>query len=141
MNLSGNFKSNITFIVLFKYVRNELYKAINPNAVTAIRLNKKPVSRGVIDKVLAFLALYVLILVTVAVILTLYGMPAFDALFNSLSAISNIGFGYGEMTGGIDKFANLPDLCKWVLAFEMVIGRLELFTVLVLFTRRFWIKD
>lgn len=129
------------FIVLFKYVRNELYKAINPNAVTAIRLNKKPVSRGVIDKVLAFLALYVLILVTVAVILTLYGMPAFDALFNSLSAISNIGFGYGEMTGGIDKFANLPDLCKWVLAFEMVIGRLELFTVLVLFTRRFWIKD
>lgn len=129
------------FIVLFKYVRNELYKAVNPNAVTAIRLNNKSVSRGVIDKVLAFLALYVFILVAVAVILTLYGMPAFDAMFNSLSAISNIGFGYGEMTGGIDKFANLPDLCKWVLAFEMVVGRLELFTVLVLFTRRFWIKD
>lgn len=129
------------FIVVFKYVRNELFKAVNPNAVTAIRLNHKSVPRNVVEKVLAFIALYILIIIFVAIILTMYGMPAFDAMFNSLSAISNIGFGYGEMTGGIDKFANLPDICKWVLSLEMVVGRLELFTVLVLFTRRFWVKD
>ena len=80
-------------------------------------------------------------MIVVAVVLTQFGMPAFDALFNSLSAISNIGFGYGEMTGGPDKFASLPALCKWLLAFEMLVGRLEIFTVLALFTPSFWKKD
>lgn len=129
------------FVVLFKNVLNELYKVINPNAVTSVRIDNKAVPRSVADKVLAFLALYVLIIVVVALLLTVLGMPAFDALFNSMSAISNIGFGYGELTGGEDKFACLPDLAKWVLAFEMMIGRLELFTVLVVFSRSFWVKD
>lgn len=129
------------FIVVFKYVRNELYKAISPNSITSVRLGNKAVPKGVVEKVLAFLSLYVLIIVTVAILLTALGMPAFDALFNSMSAISNIGFGYGEMTGGVDQFANLPHLAKWVLALEMLVGRLEVFTVLVLFTRSFWVKD
>lgn len=137
---SGGAKTD-RFVVLFKYVKNELYKTINVNAITSVRLDNKAVPRNIVDKVLAFLSMYVLIIVFVAVILTLLGMPAFDALFNSLSAISNIGFGYGEMTGGVDKFANLPDLGKWILALEMLVGRLELFTVLVIFTRGFWIKD
>ncbi len=106
-----------------------------------MRLNSRAVPRGIVDKVLAFLAIYVFIIIAVAVFLTMYDMPAFDAFFNSMSMLSNIGFGYGEMTGGIDKFANLPDVCKWVLAFEMLVGRLELYTVLVVFTRSFWIKD
>lgn len=129
------------FVLLFKFVKNELYKVININAVTSVRMDSKAIQRGIIDKVLAFLAVFIMIIVFVAIILTMLGMPAFDALFNSLSAISNIGFGYGEMTGGVDKFANLPDLGKWVLALEMLVGRLELFTVLVIFTRGFWIKD
>lgn len=129
------------FLIVFKSVRNELHKAININSVTTVRLDSRAVPRSVVDKVLAFLAIYVFIIIGVAVFLTMFDMPAFDAFFNSMSAISNIGFGYGEMTGGVDKFANLPDVCKWVLAFEMLIGRLELFTVLVVFTRNFWIKD
>jgi len=129
------------FLVAFKHVKNELFKAINVNAVTTVRLNSRAVPRGIVDKVLAFLAIYVFIIIAVAVFLTMYDMPAFDAFFNSMSMLSNIGFGYGEMTGGIDKFANLPDVCKWVLAFEMLVGRLELYTVLVVFTRSFWIKD
>ncbi|MCQ2287768.1 MAG: TrkH family potassium uptake protein [Muribaculaceae bacterium] len=129
------------FVVMVKNLKNEMYKTINPNAVRSVRLESKSVPRSVVDKVLAFLAIYVLIIVAGALFLTLLGIPAFDALFNSLSAISNIGFGYGELTGGIDKFANLPDVAKWMLAFEMLIGRLELFTILVIFTRNFWIKD
>ncbi len=129
------------FVVLFKSVQNEMYKIVNPNAVKSVHLNSKAVPRTVVDKVFAFLAIYVVTIVGVALVLTVLGMPAFDALFNSLSAISNIGFGYGELTGGIDKFANLPDLAKWVLSLEMLVGRLEVFTVIVIFSRSFWFKD
>ncbi len=129
------------FVVLLKNIKNELYKVVHSNAVTSVRLDGKSVPHVIVEKVLAFLSIYVAVMVFMAVILTLFGMPAFDALFNSLSAISNIGFGYGEMTGGEDKFAMIPGVCKWLLAIEMMIGRLEVFTVLALLTPSFWKKD
>ena len=129
------------FVVLLKNIKNELYKVVHSNAVTSVRLDGKSVPHVIVEKVLAFLSIYVAVMVFIAVILTLFGMPAFDALFNSLSAISNIGFGYGEMTGGEDKFAMIPGVCKWLLAIEMMIGRLEVFTVLALLTPSFWKKD
>lgn len=129
------------FVVLLKNIKNELYKVVHSNAVTSVRLDGKSVPHVIVEKVLAFLSIYVAVMVFIALILTLFGMPAFDALFNSLSAISNIGFGYGEMTGGEDKFAMIPGVCKWLLAIEMMIGRLEVFTVLALLTPSFWKKD
>lgn len=97
------------FVVLLKNIKNELYKVVHSNAVTSVRLDGKSVPHVIVEKVLAFLSIYVAVMVFMAVILTLFGMPAFDALFNSLSAISNIGFGYGEMTGGEDKFAMIQE--------------------------------
>ncbi|MBQ3959829.1 MAG: TrkH family potassium uptake protein, partial [Muribaculaceae bacterium] len=58
----------------------------------------------------------------------------------SMSAISNVGLGYG-VTGVDGSWAALPDAVKWILSFEMLVGRLELFTVLVVFSRSFWVKD
>jgi len=129
------------FVVLLKNVKNEMYKVVHSNAITSVRLDGKSVPHELVEKVLAFLSIYVVVMVIVAVILSLFGMPAFDALFNSLSAISNIGFGYGEMTGGPDKFAMIHPFVKWLLAIEMLIGRLEVFTVLVIFSPGFWKKD
>ncbi len=129
------------FVVLLKNMKNELYKVVHSNAVTSVRLDGKSVPHVIVEKVLAFLSIYVAVMVFMAVVLTLFGMPAFDAMFNSLSAISNIGFGYGEMTGEADKFANIPDVCKWLLAIEMMVGRLEIFTVLALLTPSFWKRD
>ena len=128
-------------VVLLKNVKNEMYKVVHSSAVKAVRLDGKSIPHMMVEKILAFLSVYLVVMVVVAVILTLFGMPAFDALFNSLSAISNIGFGYGEMTGGFDKFANLNPICKWLLAFEMLVGRLEVFTVLALLTPSFWKRD
>ena len=129
------------FVVLLKNVKNEMYKVVHSNAVTTVRLDGKSIPHMIVEKVLAFLSIYVVVMVAMAVILTMFGMPAFDALFNSLSAISNIGFGYGEMTGGPDKFALIHPVCKWLLAIEMMVGRLEIFTVLALFSPGFWKKD
>ena len=93
----------------------------------------------VVSKVIAFLSIYMLVLMVVAVLLTLMGVPIFDSLYTSISVISNYGVGYGSI--GANGFAILPDAAKWLLSFEMLVGRLELFTVLSLFTTSFWIKD
>ena len=71
--------------------------------------------------------------------LTAIGIPIFDAFFATLSAMSNIGFGVGY-TGIDGSFADIPDVGKWLLAFTMMTGRLELFTFLVIFTKGFWTK-
>ena len=79
-------------------------------------------------------------LVVGAVVMTAYDVPMFDSLFTSMSALSNVGFGYG-VTGVDGSFLELPDAVKWMLSFEMMVGRLELFTVLVVFTPAFWLKE
>ena len=76
----------------------------------------------------------------VALYLTFYGIPVFDAMYTSMSAISNVGIGHG-VTGANGSWVALHPGAKWVLALEMMVGRLELFTVLVIFTRSFWKKD
>ncbi len=127
-------------IVMFKNTLNEFYKIIHPNAVTSVRVDGRAIPHDIVVKVIAFLSIYVIILVTIALVLSMMGFPIFDALFSSMSAISNIGFGYG-LTGEVSAFALIPDFAKWLLAFEMMVGRLELFTVIVLFTKGFWFKD
>ena len=128
------------FVVLIKNCKNELYKVLHPNSVTAVWVDGKAMPQARINKVTAFLAIYVLIIFIVAIILTAFNIPLFDALFSSMSVISNVGLGYG-VTGVDGSWAILPDAAKWILSLEMLIGRLELFTVLVLFSRGFWVKD
>ncbi len=127
-------------IVLNKSCKNELYRVLHPNSVSAIRIDNKALPQSRVNTVVLFLAIFMFIIMAVALVLTLYGIPMFDAMFTSMSALSNVGLGYG-VTGVGGSWASLPDPTKWLLAFEMMVGRLELFTVLVLFTRSFWLKD
>ncbi len=128
------------FIVLLKNIKNEFYRVLHTNTVTSVRVDGKPIPHQVVAKVIAFLSIYLLVLLVVALLLTMMGMPAFDALYTSISTISNLGLGYGvTLTSG--SMGLLPAAAKWLLAFEMLVGRLELFTVLVLFTPTFWLKD
>jgi trk system potassium uptake protein TrkH len=68
------------------------------------------------------------------------GAPLTDAIFTSMSSLSNIGMGYG-VTGQTGSFAYFPDYIKWILSFEMLVGRLELFIFMIIFTRGFWSKE
>ena len=128
------------FVVLVKNCKNEIYKVLHPNSVTAVWVDGKAMPQARINKVTAFLAIYVIIIFIVAIYLTAFDIPLFDALFSSMSVISIVGMGYG-ITGPDGSWAVLPDAAKWILSLEMLIGRLELFTVLVLFSRGFWVKD
>lgn len=124
---------------LVKNIRNELYRCIHPNAILSVRVNGKVIAPDIVSKVMAFLCLYVIIIMVGGIILTAFGIPLVDAFFSAFSCISNTGLGAG-VTGYGGSYEIIPDVGKWVLSMLMLIGRLELFTVLILFTRGFWCK-
>lgn len=126
-------------VVLFKFLKNEFYKMMHPNAVTTVCINGKGTSYTIVQKVLAFLFLYAIVIIVGAVALIILGRPLSDSFFCALSAISNTGLGT-DITGIGGNFALLPPAAKWILAFIMLIGRLELYTILLLFTSSFWRK-
>ena len=127
-------------IVLLKNTANEFYRVLHTNSVRAVHIDGKPVPNHVVSKVNTFFAVYIGIIMVVALYLTFFDIPVFDAMYTSMSAISNVGIGYG-VTGPDSSWVVLHPAAKWVLAFEMMVGRLELFTVLVIFTSSFWRKD
>lgn len=127
-------------IVLLKQTANEFYRVLHPNAVTTVRIDSRALPHVYVARVIAFLAIYFVVIFAVALMLSMMGLPMFDSIFTSMSTISNVGLGYG-VTADLGSLALLPAPAKWLLAIEMLVGRLELFTVLILFTRTFWVKD
>lgn len=127
------------FIVLFKFLKNEFYKMMHPSAVTTVCINGKGTSYLIVQKVLAFLFIYMFVIFGCGILLVIMGLPLKTAFFYGLSAISNAGIGT-EINGITWQFSALPSLGKWLLTFVMLVGRLELFTVMLLFIPSFWRK-
>lgn len=126
-------------LFLIKNIRNEIYRSLHPNAICSVRVNGKVLSPELVNKVIAFLCIYVILIMVGGIVLTATGIPLVDAFFSAFSCIGNTGLGAG-VTGYGGSYDIIPDIGKWVLSFLMLIGRLELFTVLLLFTRTFWSK-
>lgn len=126
-------------LYLFKNCRNEIYRCIHPNSVLSVRINGKVVSPDLVNKVIAFLCIYMLLIVVGGLILSALEVPLVDSFFSAFSCVSNTGLGAG-ITGYGSSYEILPDAGKWVLSLLMLIGRLEIFTVLLLFTGAFWRK-
>jgi trk system potassium uptake protein TrkH len=135
---SGGMKT-VRAVVLIKSTLSEFEKLIHPRAVIPIRLNGHALSFGVVQRLLAFAFLYIFIIFFSWGALILSGMSFVEALGASVSAISNIGPGFGS-TGSSGSYAGIPVFAKWYLSFLMIVGRLEIFTVLILFTPTFWKK-
>lgn len=126
-------------LYLFKNARNELYRCIYPNAILSVKINGKIISQELVSKVIAFLCIYVILIAAGGIVLSACGVPIIDAFFSAFSCMSNTGLGAG-VTGYGGGYDMLPDTAKWVLSFLMLTGRLEIFSVLVLFTPSFWRK-
>ncbi len=126
-------------LYLLKNTRNELYRSLHPSAILSVRINGRVVPPDIVSKVIAFLCLYVMIIMVGGIVLTAFDIPLVDSFFSSFSCISNTGLGSG-VTGYGESYEAIPDIGKWVLSLLMLIGRLELFTVLLLFTPGFWRK-
>jgi trk system potassium uptake protein TrkH len=100
--------------------------------------NKRPLSEAAAIAVMAFISMFGLSFALIAIALSALGLDYLTAMSGALTALANVGPGLGPLIGPAGSFSGLPDSAKWLLSFAMLIGRLELFTVLVLLTPRFW---
>ncbi|MDE6402949.1 MAG: TrkH family potassium uptake protein, partial [Muribaculaceae bacterium] len=124
-------------IYLFKNSRNELYRNLYPNAILPVKINNRVVSPELVNKVVAFLCMYVVLVIAGGLIISAMGVPMLDSFFSAFSCMSNTGLDAG-ITGYGSSFATLPAAAKWVLTALMLTGRLEIFTILLLLTPAFW---
>lgn len=124
-------------IYLWKNCQNELYRCIHPNHMRTVTLNERVFSSELGNKVYGFIALYVVVIFVGGTILTAMNVPLVDSFFASFSCVSNTGLGAG-ITGYGGSYELVPAAGKWVLSLLMLIGRLEVFTVLVLLLPSFW---
>lgn len=127
------------FIILIKFLRNEFYRMMHPNAIRTVVINGKGTPQPILMKTLAFLFMYIIVIGAGAVALMLCGLPLKDGIFCALSAVSNTGLGT-DMTGIEGNYSEVSRIAKWILSFLMLTGRLELYTVLLIFTPGFWKK-
>ena len=136
---SGGIKI-VRHIVMIKSSFFEFKKLLHPNAIIPVRYNGSGVPKSIIYNILAFFILYMLIFIVSSVLLTFFGLDFESALGAAASSLGNIGPAIGTVSP-VDNFAHLSDSAKWFCSFLMLIGRLELFTVLILFTPFFWKKN
>ena len=127
----------VRHIILFKNSFLEMKRQLHPSAVIPVRLNRKAVNQEITFNVLAFIIIYFLIFSLGSIAMTWVGLDFESALGSVATSLGNIGPGIGSV-GPIHNYAHVPDVGKWILSLMMLLGRLELFTVLILFTPYFW---
>ena len=129
----------VRMIVCLKAIRNEFLKQLHPRAMLGISLSNRVLSDERVKRTLAFLLIYVMLVLLGIMILSFFNIDPVTSLGSCITALSNVGPGAG-MTGPASNFAHIPDAGKWLLSFYMLVGRLEIFTVLMLFTPAFFKK-
>ena len=137
---AGSTGGGIKFVrhsLLFKNSLLELKRLLHPRAVIPVRFNEKSVGPDIISNVQAFFIFYIMIFVFASALLSLLGLDFLTAVGASATCIGNVGPGIGTV-GPLNNFAHLPDIAKWILSFLMLLGRLELFTVLIIFSPAYW---
>ena len=136
---SGGFKS-VRGVILLKVIRNELKRILHPKAVLPVRVNGNIVSGTAQVTLLVFFALYMALCLFAYFCLICMGIDSTNAITIAMSCASNVGPTLGLEIGPTTSWSILPDLGKWICSILMLMGRLEIFSVIVLFTRSFW-KD
>ena len=124
--------------MLFIFLNNQIKKLIYPNSIIISKYNNQKISDNFINSVIIFIFSFLFIFLIIAMLLSISGLDFLTAISGAASAISNVGPGLGEMIGPDGNYKAIPDLSKWILSFGMLLGRLELFAVLVLFLPSFW---
>ena len=124
--------------MLFLFLRNQIKKLISPNSVSIVKYNNQKISDEFINSVIIFIFSFLFLFLFLAMLLSISGLDFLTSISGAASAISNVGPGLGEIIGPNGNYKLVPDLSKWILAFGMLLGRLELFAVLVLFFPSFW---
>jgi trk system potassium uptake protein TrkH len=134
---SGGVKS-MRHIILFRNSILEFKRMLHPMAIVPLRIGEKVISNEIITKVLAFVILYLLIFTFSSLTLTMLGMPWDSSMGACATTMGGIGPGLGTVGGPVGNYSQVPEAGKWILSFLMLVGRLELFSVLILLSPSFW---
>ncbi len=124
--------------ILYVFVVNQLKKIIYPKGIFLIKYDKNTIDDKFMASIISFIFLYLVIFFLLTALLTLSGLDFVTSISGAATSISNVGPGLGSTIGPSGNFANLPEFSKWILSFGMILGRLELFAILVLFLPSFW---
>ena len=126
--------------ILYSFLKSQLKKIIYPRGIFIIKYDNNNVDEKFMASIISFIYLYIIIFFIIAALLSLTGLDFTTSISGAATSISNVGPGLGELIGPNGNFSQLPDFSKWVLSFGMILGRLELFAILVLFLPSFWQK-
>lgn len=126
------------FQIAFSLLKRQLMLLMHPHALLSQKYNNRKVSDEILRSLIAFLLAYMTTIGVSTLLLTLFGSPAMMSLTASITAVSNVGPGLVISIGPSGNFAEFPDISKWILSMGMLMGRLEILTVAVIFTRHFW---
>ena len=124
--------------ILYSFISIQLKKIIYPKGIFVIKYDKNPVDNKFIGSIISFIFMYLIIFFLITALLSLTGLDFITSISGAATSISNVGPGLGSIIGPNGNFSSLPDISKWVLSLGMILGRLELFAILVLFLPSFW---
>jgi trk system potassium uptake protein TrkH len=124
--------------ILYLFIANQLKKIIYPKGVFILKYDQNPIDNKFISSIISFIYMYFVIFFILTALLSLTGLDFVTSISGAATSISNVGPGLGSVIGPNGDFSTLPDISKWILTLGMILGRLELFAILVLFLPSFW---
>ena len=124
--------------ILYSFFVNQIRKIIYPKGIFVLKYDQSPVDDKFIASIISFIYLYLVIFFVITALLSLSGLDFITSISGAATSISNVGPGLGSTIGPNGNFSSLPDISKWILSLGMILGRLELFAILVLFLPSFW---
>ena len=124
--------------ILWSFVGNQLKKIIYPKGIFVLKYDKNPIDNKFVSSIISFIYMYLIIFFIITALLSLTGLDFITSISGAATSISNVGPGLGSVIGPNGNFSSLPDISKWILTLGMILGRLELFAILVLFLPSFW---
>jgi trk system potassium uptake protein TrkH len=136
---TGGGMKQVRILLILKQAYRELYQLIHPRAVTALKLDAKHLPKEILGSIWGFIFLFIIIMVIATLGLSISGLDTKTAATTVISALSNVGPALGS-AGPAENYASLPSLAKWILIFCMLVGRLEVYTVIILLVPHFWKK-
>ena len=126
------------FIILYNTAKIQISRLIQPHGIFSTNFNGRAIPEAVKLSVMSFFILFAFSFLVVAILLSFTGLDFITSMSAASSALANLGPGLGSVIGPAGNYNSISDVAKWLLMFAMLLGRLELFTILVLFSRNFW---
>ena len=124
--------------ILYSFFINQIKKIIYPKGIFILKYDQNRVDNKFIASIISFIYMYLVIFFIITMLLSLTGLDFITSISGAATSISNVGPGLGSIIGPNGNFSSLPDISKWILTLGMILGRLELFAILVLFLPSFW---